>query len=187
MSATTDAYFDRVWESDDPWDQEHRWSEHRKYGITIASLLRARYTHAFEPGCATGILTERLAERSARVTATDRHPHAVARTRERLAGRDGVDVVVGRLPEVPVGHFDLIVLSEVLYYLEAEDVRRTLDAVAERSTADAHLVAVHYRPEVADHALRGDAVHELLAAHPRWHVVVRHVDPDFLLDVCERR
>jgi SAM-dependent methyltransferase len=187
MTATTDEYFASMWSSDDPWEQATRFSEHRKFGITVASLPRARYRHAFEPGCATGILTEMLAARCERVTATDRHPRAVEVAARRVAHLPGVDVRLGRLPDdVLQGPFDLVVLSEVLYYLEEDGVRAALDRVAASATVDAHLVAVHYRPLVPEHALRGDAVHGLVEAHARWRPIVRHDEADFLLCVCER-
>jgi hypothetical protein len=187
MTATTDEYFASMWSRDDPWDQATRFSEHRKYAITVASLLRPRYHHAFEPGCATGILTEMLGARCERVTAMDRHPRAVDVTGRRIDGLVGVDVRLGRLPDdVPAGPFDLVVLSEVLYYLEEDGVTTVLDRVAASATADAHLVAVHYRPLVPEHALRGDAVHGLVEAHPNWRPIVRHEEADFLLCVCER-
>ena len=64
MTATTDTYFEEQWErTDDPWDQVHRFSEQRKYDLTVAALPRPRYRRSFEPGCATGSLTRRLATR----------------------------------------------------------------------------------------------------------------------------
>jgi 2-polyprenyl-3-methyl-5-hydroxy-6-metoxy-1,4-benzoquinol methylase len=185
--ATSDAYFDQVWTADDPWEQATRFSEHRKYAITVASLLRPRYRRAFEPACATGLLTELLASRADALVATDRHPRAVALTSRRLAGQDHVSVRLGRLPDdVPPGPFDLVVYSEVLYYLDQPGVSRALQRAAEIATPDAHLVVVHYRQYVADHALLGDEVHELLEQDPHWRILLRHDEADFRLDVCGR-
>jgi hypothetical protein len=65
-------------------------------------------------------------------------------------------------------------------------VQRCLDHAAAASSERAHLVAVDYRPFVADHALRGDEVDALVQAHPAWRTVVRHVEADFVLTVGER-
>lgn len=187
MTATSDGYFDRMWKVDDPWDQEARFSERRKYRLTVTSLPNPRYRIAFEPGCATGLLTALLAERCDRVIAMDRHPHAVEVARRRLSKTANVEVLRGRLPEDwPRRDFDLIVLSEVLYYLSVQGANETLAHAALLGDAGAHLVTVHYRPYVAEHTLTGDTVHELVAAHPSWRRMIHHVEADFLLTVSER-
>jgi SAM-dependent methyltransferase len=187
VNPTQDAYFDRMWTDDDPWDQERRFSERRKFDITVASLPRPRYRRAFEPGCATGLLTRQLAGRCDRVVATDRHPHAVAVATTRAGAHPNVDVRVGRLPhDWPDGRFDLIVFSEVLYYLDADSAQDCLSRAAVESTEQAHMVVVGYRPYVADHALRGDEVDALVEAHAAWRTIVRHVESDFVLTVSER-
>jgi SAM-dependent methyltransferase len=187
VTATSDAYFDSMWTVDDPWDQTARFSELRKYQLTVASLPRERYRLAFEPGCATGVLTALLAERCDHLIATDRHPHAVAVAQRRTGGASNVEVQEGRLPDDwPRGDFDLVVLSEVLYYLEAEGVNETLTRAARASVPGAHLVTVQYRPLVEDHALLGDEVDDLVAAHPGWRRLVHHDEADFLLSVSVR-
>jgi SAM-dependent methyltransferase len=184
---TGSEYFERMWTTDDPWRQRPRFSEHRKFELTVSSLPRARYNRAFEPGCGTGLLTARLADRCDSVVAMDRHPRAVEVTRRTVAHLRNVEVSVGALPDVsPGGGFDLIVYSELLYYLDERDVVGALELAADVSTPDAQLVAVHYRPFVSDHALRGDAVHDIVVRHPRWRRVVHHIEIDFVLDVCER-
>jgi hypothetical protein len=51
-------YFDRMYaDSQDPWDFAGRWYEQRKRALTMASLPRARFRRAFEPGCSIGQLS----------------------------------------------------------------------------------------------------------------------------------
>ena len=58
------AYFEEIYSrAEDPWHFETSWYERRKYELTMAALPRERYRRAFEPGCANGALTERLASR----------------------------------------------------------------------------------------------------------------------------
>jgi SAM-dependent methyltransferase len=188
-SRTPDGYFDRMWgASDDPWAHTSRWYETRKYDLTVACLPRTSYRRAFEAGCGTGLLTERLARRAGTVLATDRHERAVAATAQRCEARPGVEAAVGAIPDDwPDGTFDLVVLSEVLYYLDVPGVRRTVERLGHSLEAGGHIVLVHYRPFVADHALSGDVVHDLVGADPAWRRLVHHDEPDFLLDVHERR
>ena len=185
--ATTDAYFDRMWSlGDDPWEHGSRWYEARKYGLTVAALPRRRYRRAFEPGCGGGHLTVLLAPRVDGLVATDRSPRAVDVTRRRCAALPGVEAVVGRLPDDwPDGTFDLVVLSEVLYYLDDAQLDLALARTVASLDPHGHVVAVHYRRPVADHARLGDDVHDRLApALPE--VLVRHVEDDFVLEVRTR-
>jgi len=187
--ATPDDYFEKMWRTgDDPWDHDGRFYEHRKYALTAASLRRARYGSVFEPGCATGILTTMLAPRAERYLATDRHPRAVEVARARLAPVEGVTVEQARIPEDwPDIRFDLIVLSEFLYYLEPADVVDALDRAAQSVEREAELVAVHYRQPVPEHALLGDEVHRIIASHAAWTRQIRHEEADFLLEGFTRR
>ncbi|CAM5481732.1 hypothetical protein SCALM49S_06418 [Streptomyces californicus] len=68
----------------------------------------------------SGGLTVRLAERCDRVVACDRVESAVATARERTSALPHVDVRHLTVPDQwPSGGFDLIVLSELLYYSDA--------------------------------------------------------------------
>jgi hypothetical protein len=79
-----------------------------------------------------------------------------------------------------------VVLSEVLYYLTEPDVVLAITRVTDATARGGHLVAVHYRPTVPEHALLGDEVHSLLRRAPGWRHVVEHREADFVLDVLER-
>jgi len=141
-----------------------------------------------EPGCATGILTALLAPRAERYLATDRHERAVEVTRQRVEALPHVAVRQGTIPDDwPDATFDLVVLSEVLYYLDAAGVSACLDRAAASTVGDAELVAVHFREPVVEHTLSGDAVHDLIAGHPAWRREVEHREARFLLEVFRRR
>jgi len=188
MTSTDRRYFDDMYDGNaDPWGFASRDYERRKYVLTMASLPRARYSSAFEPGCSIGVLTEMLAARCDQLLATDIVPDAVRRAQERLDGHPQVTVEVRAIPENwPIAQFDLVVLSEVAYYFDQSDLARILSLV-KRSTRDgAHLVAVHWRG-VTDYPLSGDRVHEIIAASPAFSQVVEHIEEEFVLGVWERR
>ncbi|MDT5029117.1 MAG: hypothetical protein QOE61_5543 [Micromonosporaceae bacterium] len=63
--------------------------------------------------------------------------------RDRLAGHNHVTVDDWRLPDWPAGPFDLIVLSEVGYYLDADDLARMLDSAVASLEPAGDLVALH--------------------------------------------
>ena len=126
-----DAYFDRMYAgNDDPWQLSTRWYEQRKYAITLALLPHRRYRHAFEPGCSIGTLTALLALRCDHVTAVDVADAAVRTADARLRDgglREQVTLARSSLDEAwPAGPFDLLVLSEVAYYLDADALAAVL-------------------------------------------------------------
>jgi SAM-dependent methyltransferase len=186
VSATSDRYFDSQWGgSDDPWDQVHRFSEQRKYDLTVGCFPRPRYRRAFEPGCATGSLTARISTRVDALVSWDRHPRAVATAAARNAELPNVTVEVGRLPDWPPGRFDLLVMSEILYYFDLDTIDRILSEAWDRLEPGGQLVACHYRPEVEEHAVSGDQVHQRFHDGP-WRALVDHRESDFVLEVFER-
>ncbi|MFE5703730.1 class I SAM-dependent DNA methyltransferase [Rhodococcus koreensis] len=191
VSAMDPGYFESMYaESADPWGFDERWYEHRKYALTLAALPRPHYRRAFEPGCSIGVLTAQLARRCDRVVATDVVPRALSSARDRIRREGLADrVELGRaslLDPWPAGTFDLVVLSEVLYYLTPADLDtvlgRAVDALEEGGT----LVAVHWQHPVPEYPQTGRAVHDAVAAFEGLHRVGSYRDTDFHLDVYTR-
>lgn len=180
-------YFDGMYrDSEDPWQLGGRWYEQRKYAATLAALRRRRYRSAFEPGCSVGVLTAQLAHRCERLLAVDGSEKAVQIARDRLAARPNVTVRQWSLPSWPEQSFDLIVLSEVGYYLSADELSAMTAAAVSTLEPGGDLACVHWRHPVAGHRLSGDAVQACVAAHPNLDLVVRHEEEDFLLEVFAR-
>lgn len=180
-------HFDSMYaESDDPWHMRASWYEERKRAVLLASLPAARFHSAYEPGCAAGDLTLPLSRRCNRLLASDGIERAVAQTRQRLLTKPNVTVVQAWLPdEWPEGSFDLIVLSEFLYYLPLPALDRLLQRVLKAKTADAVVVGCHWRAPIAGCALAGDALHQRVHAKLRMPRVARYLDDDFCLDVWQ--
>ncbi|WP_418276585.1 PIG-L family deacetylase [Isoptericola jiangsuensis] len=179
-------FFDRFYAGrHDPWGFESRWYEARKRAVLLAALPRERFRRGLELGCSTGVLTEALAARCERLTGVDVADAPLAAARERLG--DEVDLLRLDAPrEWPDGTFDLVVLSEVLYYLDDADLDRTLTRVIGSLTPDGVVVACHWRHDVPEYPRGGDDVHRVLRARPGLAVQVRHEEEDFLLDVLTR-
>ncbi|RYJ05127.1 MAG: class I SAM-dependent methyltransferase, partial [Actinomycetales bacterium] len=131
-----------------------------------------------------GELTALLAERCEELVVSD--PVAVALERVRSRGLPGVEVRPGALPhDWPEGPLDLVVISEVLYFLDEADRALTCRAAAERLEPGGHLVAVHWRHDFEEAASRPDEAHADLPA-TGLHRVVLHEEADFRLEVLER-
>ena len=183
-------HFDGLYDqSPDPYGFTSRWYETRKYALSLAMLPWPRYRRAFEPGCSIGVLTAQLA-------AALRQPAELRRVGGRgrcgpgadgavPAGHGGAAAGARRLAD-RCGQFDLIVLSELLYYLSDEDLARTVglavDALAEGGT----LLAVHWRRPVPFHPQTGDGAHAALARRPELTLLADHREPDFLAQVYLR-
>lgn len=187
-SAPTPDHFEDLYVSTaDPWHLTERAYDLRKYALTVDSLPAPRYGSAFEPACSVGVLTRMLATKCDELLACDLSHVAVEQARAHCAGMPHVRVERRLLPdEWPEGRapgFDLIVLSEFLYYLD--DIRfaavldRTVDSLAPGGT----LAAVHWRPAAPGHVRPAESVHAALRALPGLVQMVEHREPDFLLDV----
>ena len=187
-------YFEGMYAANpDPWGFQTRWYEQRKYALTLGALTRAHYGSVFEPGCSIGVLSAELARRCDRLLSCDLVEVAV----EQAAGpARGVAPASMRRPRCgsgtptttgPRGCFDLVVVSEMLYYLE----RRRRDGLhapggrpPRRTTGE--IVLVHWRQRVPEYPLTGDEAHEIACATSGLGVVAHYEDDDLRLDVLAR-
>lgn len=183
--STSPSYFDAMFDaSDDPWRFKSRWYEARKRALTLACLPAQRYARAFEPGCAIGELSAALAERCDHLLATDGSSRALALARQRLADSPQVELRQAWLPQDwPTGHFNLIVISELGYFLDSD----ALDTLAAQARAALEpggtVLACHWRRPIEGCSLDGDAVHRLLAERLGLPTLVQVQDDDLRLDV----
>jgi predicted TPR repeat methyltransferase len=150
------AYFEDLYARDpDPWGFETSGYEAAKYDATIAALEGRRYEKALEIGCSIGVLTERLADHVGDLLAIDVSEAALARAQERVPR---IRFERREIPEeFPDGRFDLIVCSEVLYYLDDAAFEGTLNRL------HGTVLAVHWRHPTRTYPLKGDEVHDRLA------------------------
>ena len=178
-------YFEQLYaRRPDPWGFDTRWYERRKRALTMAALPRPAYGRVLELGSSTGLLTALLAERSEALVAVEISEAAAEEARRRLAGARGVTVERADVRDgLPAGRFDLIVVSEVAYYLSQEDVRALADDMLAHLHKDGEVVLCHWRWPVADYPLSGDAVHELLADALGLERLSRLLEPDLVLEV----
>ncbi len=155
-------YFDGLYaEKPDPWDFSTSAYEAEKYDATIAALGVERSTRGLEVGCSIGILTRRLAEVCDSLVATEVSSAALEQARARCADLSNIDFrLVSESDGGFDGVFDLIVLSEVVYYWDDHDLDRVAAAIDKTLAQGGRLLLVHYvletdYPKSGDDAVEG--------------------------------
>lgn len=159
------SYFDDVYNaSDDPWNFALSEYEAAKYATTLNALPRKNYQSAFEIGCSIGILTEKLAAGCTSLFAIDVNEKALKKARENCRNSANVKFQLMPVPkEFPEQTFDLILVSEVGYYLSVKDWKLTFEKIVAHLEPDGNVVLVHWTPRVHDYPQTGDEVHNLFA------------------------
>ncbi len=177
-------------DSDDPWGFETRWYEERKRAILLAALPARDYASVLEVGCSTGVLTLDLVARvrdGGAVLGIDLSERAVERAQSRLSPHPQASAQRMRVPEEwPDGRFDLVVISEIGYYLDPDELTAVIERVLGSLTDDGALVLCHWRHPVDGRTETGDSVHAVARTRDEFDTVVHHEEEDFVLDVLER-
>ncbi len=177
-------HFDALFARDaDPWQTRTRWYERRKRALTLAALPRERYARAYEPGCGAGETTLALAQRCDELLASDASEAAVGQARARLSGTSNVSVVQAHMPHNwPPGSFDLIVVSELGYYLDAGKLTQLAQHCRDALSDGGTLLACHWRHPADDLRLNAPDVHAILHERTGLRRLSHYEDEDFLLD-----
>jgi predicted TPR repeat methyltransferase len=184
------SYFDDIFEGDDdPWNLATSGYEAAKFTATHDALADRRYARAFEVGCAQGVLTEKLVGLCDTLLAVDISSKALAKARKRVGDRAGLELAQMAFPkEVPQGPpFDLVILSEVIYYWGVVDLDRAAEWLREGVAPGGRVILVHYTGET-DYPHSGDEAVEMLWKDLEGHFVgERNVREDrYRLDLWRR-
>ena len=156
------AYFEDLYASDpDPWRFATSAYEAEKYAATMDALPGADYRHALEIGCSIGVLTRRLAARCRKLLSLDAAEGALGQARDRCGDLPDVTFMRALVPaDWPDGAFDLVLLSEVVYYLDRDDVGRLVDHVRAAMRDGGDIILVHWLG-LTNYPLTGDEAAEL--------------------------
>ncbi|MCP1168251.1 class I SAM-dependent methyltransferase [Limimaricola sp. ASW11-118] len=122
---------DRIYAGgDDPWGFRSSAYEQSKFRATCAALPRARYRSALELGCGNGELARHVAPRCAAYTGVDAVETALHAARRAVPrGRFHRLFLPAPLPE---GAYDLLLLSEILYFLDPAGLEALADQLDRR-------------------------------------------------------
>jgi SAM-dependent methyltransferase len=109
-----------------PWGTEGTVTDLVRTEILLDRLKHASFTNTLDLGCGEGVLTNVMSALSRHTLAVDISSRAIERARSRFPGidfRQGelLDVIIQ--PDIRAVPFDLILVSEVLYYLQTDEER----------------------------------------------------------------
>jgi trans-aconitate methyltransferase len=172
------AYFDALYAADpDPWKFAASPYERDKYALTLDAIPKPRYRSALEVGCSIGVLTRSLASRCDGLVAIDAAQTPLVEASRRCANLPDVRFEQMFVPEQwPDGDFDLILLSEVIYYLSRDDVGRLAARVAFSTTEGGSVILVHWTG-ATNYPLSGDEAASLF---------IERIGPAFVVDRADR-
>ncbi|QJD95069.1 methyltransferase [Mucilaginibacter robiniae] len=186
-------YFNDVYQAhDDPWNFEASEYERGKYQTTVAALPKPLYQQVFEIGCSIGVLSQMLAPKCQHLLSVDIADAPLLKAKHRLQNFPQVTVQKMTVPhEFPEQQFDLILMSEVGYYLALPDLKKLQQQITDHLQVGGHLLLVHWTPFVHDYPLTGDQVHEQFLQlcgpdKPFKHVHGQHAET-YRLDLLERQ
>jgi hypothetical protein len=173
----------------DPWRFRTSPYEQAKYQRTIASLGDRRFRSGFEAGCSIGVLTRLLAGRCEALLAADIVEEPLRTARVTCLDQPWVRFELMRIPtDWPNDTFDLIVLSEVLYFLSPADIAAVADRVVSTLELSGVVLLVNWRGR-SDDPCTGDEAAELFKARAVQGLISEtHYHEDaYRLDVLRHR
>lgn len=182
-------YFDELYHhNDDPWDYQNRWYEERKRNICLALLLKPHYQNVLEVGCSNGIFSAQLAQRSKKLLCVDANRKAIELAKAKLHHLNHVEVRQNIVPDqFPQDLFDLIVVGEILYYLNHDELSKLIEKIHSSLTSDGMILCCHWRYPIENFPLNGDLVHTLFRENLDLHHYLSLNDPDFIVDVWTKQ
>lgn len=167
--------------TDDPWDFRTSAYERAKFAATVAALPRPRYASALEIGCGNGELARRIAPRCTAYHGLDAVDRALAAARRAVpSARFDRLFLPDRLPD---GAYDLIVLSEILYFLDADAIADLAGQVGGR-WPKADVICVTWLGPSGNPLEGAEALDLFRAAFPGKLEMIAET-PDYRIDVAE--
>jgi SAM-dependent methyltransferase len=189
MQSVSPLYFESLYQRQpDPWNYETNPYELQKYAETIAALPQPSYQSGLEIGGSIGVLTEKLAPYCQALLSLDVSPTAQSKARQRCLALPQVEFQIMQVPnQFPDRRFDLVVMSEVGYYLCEADLRTVKQQILNALIPGGHLLLLHWLEQASDFRLSGEQVHDcFLADQTNLNSLTDLRRPQYRLDILER-
>ncbi|RYZ49090.1 MAG: class I SAM-dependent methyltransferase [Proteobacteria bacterium] len=180
-------YFKNLYrQSDDPFRNWVNDYEERKRNIALNILREPQYGRIFEPGCGNGGLSKELSKRGRSVLSVDWSKEALLAAKD-YCSAGNVEFREMNFPtETPLDvetGFDLMVVSELLYYYSKTDLERFFEVVPKILKPNGEILMIHWRGLSDHYPSNGDAVHRRFHQHSAVNVLETFEDPNFLISL----
>jgi SAM-dependent methyltransferase len=164
INSTNADFFEAKYQhSEDPWNFASSDYEQSRYTTMLGFLEGRQYDRAFEPGCSIGEFTKRLAPLCKQLIASEISSTAARQARRRCERIANAMIICKSFPQfIPKGTFDLIVLSEIAYYFDANELTALGTVLVNKLQRKGVLLAAHWLGISQDHKLSGDDAHSIL-------------------------
>lgn len=181
-------YFDKLYaDSTDPWNFSASPYEQEKYLHTIKALGGRNYENGLELGCSIGILTEMLGKQCKKMLGVDISEAPIKQAAERLRNQPHLYFSALRIPDqYPDDQYDLIVVSEVGYYLSREELSLTRELIFDSLVLGGSLCLVHWRPQIEGCLFTGDDVNHFLIGGGSCELTYESVNDKYRIDVLQK-
>jgi SAM-dependent methyltransferase len=191
------AAFDEVYRGGDPWassDPRFRY-QHHKYDVIESLIPRRHFASALDLGCGSGLLTRRLAKCADAVLGLDISAAAVAQARQVHEAYPSVRFAMGDISNLPAfidGAFDLLVITDSLYYLPPPLDDAALRPIAARmgsllQPGGVCVLANHFFFGLDSASRLSRRIHRAFATSPAFRVKSEHRRPFYLVSVLEKQ
>jgi len=136
-------YFNQIYRLDsDPWGEgAESGYETCKADLLLKVVARRPHKNAIDIGCGSGILTKRFAAYCDHILGLDISAEAIALAEAGCKDDEQISFAVGDIHHLKQStKYDVFICAEVLYYLNAQDLDKLLEKIAELAMPDAWLV-----------------------------------------------
>ena len=142
-------------ENIDPWNYAASPFEAYKRTVLLHACGTRPFGRGLELACAIGETTRMVAPRCLRLLAVDSSATALKEAARRSTGHRKITLRLALLPQqMPRGPFDLIVVSELLYYLRPNDLRSLISLIPRALAPGGRVVILHHLQDFNDAAVR---------------------------------
>jgi cyclopropane fatty-acyl-phospholipid synthase-like methyltransferase len=187
-------YFNWRYRNPDPYNVSVSSYEREKMERVMAALgFEKRFGSILEIGCGEGNMTARLASIADKALATDISDMAVRRTRLMTSACANVETRrLDLLSDEPPGQFDLVMVSEVLYYFERHQLPAVLERITSCVKSGGCVALIHARALADDNAgvelkkFGAKTIHEMFIADPRYCVIHDDIQPAYRMTVLRK-
>jgi len=143
-------YFESLYAANpDPWDFQTSPYEQQKYQATLAMLAGRRFSNALEIGCSIGVFTQMLAKQCDALLGVDLAATALAAAAARCGALPHIRFETRQIPaDWPAQKFDLMLFSEILYFLSPADIAATAALACASALPDGIALLVNYTEQI---------------------------------------